>query len=63
MSWMFGLYRTPPLYIDRGQGASFTDVDGNDYLDFNLCDLSMTTLAGGMISAAIIYCRRKTRSR
>jgi len=42
MSWMYGLYRTPPLYIAEGKGASFTDVDGNTYLDFNLCDLSMT---------------------
>ena len=42
MSWMSGLYRTPPLYIAEGRGASFKDVDGNTYLDFNLCDLSMT---------------------
>lgn len=42
MSWMFGLYRTPPIYVDGGEGAHFTDVDGNEYLDFNLCDLSMT---------------------
>ena len=42
MSWMSGLYRTPPIYVDAGNGATFTDVDGNDYLDFNLCDLSMT---------------------
>jgi glutamate-1-semialdehyde aminotransferase len=42
MSWMSGLYRTPPIYISGGEGATFTDADGNDYLDFNLCDLSMT---------------------
>jgi glutamate-1-semialdehyde 2,1-aminomutase len=42
MSWMSGLYRTPPIYIAGGDGAFFTDADGNDYLDFNLCDLSMT---------------------
>ena len=54
MSWMFGLYRTPPLYIDRGQGASFTDVDGNDYLDFNLCDLSMTIGYGNESVAAAL---------
>lgn len=42
MSWMSGLYRTPPIYIRDGSGASFRDVDGNEYLDFNLCDLSMT---------------------
>jgi len=42
MPWMAGLWRTPPLYIASGEGAYFVDVDGNSYLDFNLCDLSMT---------------------
>ena len=42
MAWMKGLYRTPPLYVARGEGASFLDVDGNRYLDFNVADLSMT---------------------
>jgi glutamate-1-semialdehyde aminotransferase len=42
MSWMAGLYPTPPLYAARGVGPRFWDVDGNEYLDFNLCDLSMT---------------------
>ncbi len=42
MPWMAGLWRTPPLYIASGQGAYFTDVDNNAYLDFNLCDLAMT---------------------
>ena len=42
MAWMNGLYRTPPLYVTHGEGARFFDVDGNVYLDFNVCDLSMT---------------------
>ena len=42
MAWMRGLYRTPPIFINHGLGASFSDVDGNSYLDFNVCDLSMT---------------------
>ena len=42
MSWMVGLYRTPPIYIAGGVGPVFTDIDGNDYCDFNVCDLSMT---------------------
>ena len=42
MSWMSGLYRTAPLFVDRGEGAAFWDIDGNRYLDFNLCDLSMS---------------------
>ena len=42
MSWMAGLYRFPTLYVTHGEHATFFDVDGNDYLDFNVCDLSMT---------------------
>jgi glutamate-1-semialdehyde 2,1-aminomutase len=51
MPWMAGLWRTPPIYIDRGDGASFTDIDGNSYLDFNLCDLSLTIGYGNAIVA------------
>ena len=54
MSWMSGLYRTPPVYIDSGAGATFSDVDGNKYLDFNVCDLSMTMGFGNeMIASAV----------
>src|ERR1700685_2119126 len=38
--WMAGYYRTPPLWVARGSGATFTDVDGHCYLDFNVCDMS-----------------------
>jgi glutamate-1-semialdehyde 2,1-aminomutase len=41
MTWMLSLYEHPPVVVDRGSGASFTDVDGNAYLDFNLADTSM----------------------
>src|SRR5664279_4851990 len=40
MAWMAGLFRTPPVWVSHGQGARFTDVDGNSYLDFNVCDMS-----------------------
>src|SRR6516165_778500 len=40
MAWM-AYYDDPPVYIDRGQGAGFTDVDGFTYLDFNASDMSM----------------------
>jgi glutamate-1-semialdehyde 2,1-aminomutase len=36
------LYRTPPIYCQCGSGARFRDIDGNEYLDFNVGDLSMT---------------------
>src|SRR5947208_15365733 len=29
------------IYVDRGAGASFTDVDGHLYVDFNVSDLAM----------------------
>jgi glutamate-1-semialdehyde 2,1-aminomutase len=40
MAWMAGLFRTPPVWASHGAGARFTDVDGNTYLDFNICDMS-----------------------
>jgi glutamate-1-semialdehyde aminotransferase len=42
MAWMAGLYRTPPIYCESGAGARFRDIDGNEYLDFNISDLSMS---------------------
>jgi glutamate-1-semialdehyde 2,1-aminomutase len=42
MQWMTALYRTPPIYVAGGNGSIFTDIDGNSYCDFNVCDLSMT---------------------
>src|SRR5271169_5908771 len=40
MAWMAGFYRTPPPWVSHGQGATFTDVDGNSYIDFNVGDMS-----------------------
>jgi glutamate-1-semialdehyde 2,1-aminomutase len=37
---MAGFYRTPPPWVSHGQGATFTDVDGNSYIDFNVGDMS-----------------------
>ncbi len=39
MAWMAS-DNEQPIYIDRGEGASFTDVDGSTYVDFNASDLS-----------------------
>ena len=39
MAWMAS-DNEHPIYVDRGEGASFTDVDGSTYLDFNASDLS-----------------------
>jgi glutamate-1-semialdehyde 2,1-aminomutase len=43
MAWMATLYEHPPIVVARGDGASFVDVDGNEYVDFNLADTSMFT--------------------
>ena len=42
MAWMQGLTHHAPVFIDEGSGASFTDVDGNTYVDFNQADMSST---------------------
>jgi glutamate-1-semialdehyde 2,1-aminomutase len=43
MTWMAALYQHPPIVVGRGSGAGFSDIDGNDYVDFNLADTSMFT--------------------
>jgi len=40
MAWMAS-DNEQPVYVDRGEGASFTDVDGFTYVDFNASDLAM----------------------
>jgi glutamate-1-semialdehyde aminotransferase len=41
MSWMRALYSHPPPFVASGRGATFLDVDGHEYLDFNVGDMSM----------------------
>ena len=43
MAWMSELYTHPPIFVDAGHGGTFTDIDGNTYIDFNLADTSMFT--------------------
>jgi glutamate-1-semialdehyde 2,1-aminomutase len=50
-SWMVTLYDHPAIVVERGNGATFTDIDGNTYLDFNLADTSM--FAGYGVEAVI----------
>jgi len=42
MPWMYGLYRHHSLYVTHGEGPRFYDIDGNNYLDFNVVDLAVT---------------------
>jgi glutamate-1-semialdehyde 2,1-aminomutase len=41
MSWLRNSYDHPPLFVAEGLGAHFRDVDGHDYADFNIADMSM----------------------
>ncbi|MET1025899.1 MAG: aminotransferase class III-fold pyridoxal phosphate-dependent enzyme [Dongiaceae bacterium] len=60
MAWMAGLHRTPAIFIAGGAGPAFTDIDGNRYLDFNVCDLAMTMGYGqeAIAEAAAVQMRR-----
>jgi glutamate-1-semialdehyde 2,1-aminomutase len=40
MAWMDDLYEHPPVWVSRGKGANFTDVDQHTYLDMYLADMS-----------------------
>src|SRR5687768_12717367 len=42
MAWMAGLIDHRPIVVAAGTGCRFTDLDGNEYLDFNQADLSAT---------------------
>jgi glutamate-1-semialdehyde 2,1-aminomutase len=46
MNWMTRWPGDHPLFVDRAEGARFTDADGNDYVDFCLGD------TGGMAGHA-----------
>lgn len=41
MSWLRGSYHHPPLHVAEGKGSHFRDVDGHDYTDFHIADMSM----------------------
>jgi glutamate-1-semialdehyde 2,1-aminomutase len=40
MAWMV-TDNEVPVYVDHGAGASFTDVDGQTYVDLNASDMAM----------------------
>jgi glutamate-1-semialdehyde aminotransferase len=43
MSWLRTSYDHPPLFAAEGSGSRFRDVDGHEYTDFNIADMSMFT--------------------
>jgi glutamate-1-semialdehyde 2,1-aminomutase len=40
MSWMDDMWEHPPIWVEGGKGAYFTDVDGHEYLDMYIADMS-----------------------
>jgi glutamate-1-semialdehyde 2,1-aminomutase len=62
MAWMSVLHSHPPVVVDAGNGAGFTDIDGNSYLDFNLADTSMFTGYGVEATARAVADRTATGS-
>ena len=51
MSWLRHSYDHPPLFVDEAAGGRFRDVDGNEYADFNIADMSMF---GGYAQPAVV---------
>jgi len=43
MLWMIRWAGTFPIFVNKGKGAHFTDVDGNKYIDFCLGDTGAMT--------------------
>jgi glutamate-1-semialdehyde 2,1-aminomutase len=43
MSWLRTSYDHPPLFIESAAGSHLRDVDGHEYADFNIADMSMFT--------------------
>jgi glutamate-1-semialdehyde 2,1-aminomutase len=43
MSWLRTSFDHPPLFVDQGRGSRFRDVDGHEYADFNIADMSLFT--------------------
>ena len=60
MPWMTRWPGTHPIFVDRASGARFTDVDGNEYVDFCLGDTgAMTGHALPIVADAISKQARK----
>jgi glutamate-1-semialdehyde 2,1-aminomutase len=43
MSWLQNSYQPVPMFVSEGAGSRFRDVDGHEYADFNIADMSMFT--------------------
>lgn len=57
MNWMVKWAGRFPVFVDRAQGARFTDVDGNEYVDFCLGDTG--AMAGHSPAPTVAAVRRQ----
>ncbi len=48
MSWLRTSYDHPPLFVESAAGSRLRDVDGHEYADFNIADMSMFTGYGAV---------------
>ncbi len=62
MNWMIRWAGEFPVFVERGQGARFTDVDGKEYIDFCLGDTGAMTghAPAGSIEAIVARLRQGT---
>src|SRR4051812_17028493 len=51
MTWMNKTSAGFPIYLDRAVGATVSDIDGNEYVDFSLGD---TAAMGGHSPEAVV---------
>lgn len=59
MLWMIRWAGTFPVFVEKGHGAHFTDVDGHDYIDFCLGDTGAMTGHGPEKTAQAINAQVK----
>ena len=57
MSWMDDMWEHPPMWVEKGSGAYFTDVDGHEYLDMYIADMS--AFCGHAPSAVVEAVKRR----
>src|SRR5688572_23537099 len=53
-SWMAAFWPGTEIFVARGEGGHFTDVDGHRYLDMSQCDLSMACGFGTEVIAKAV---------
>ena len=53
MSW-HATDNDPPIYVAEGRGSRFRDVDGHEYVDFNIADITELWRRGSVIASWLL---------